>query len=232
MQNKGALSVFQKHLEREVFNSKEFHLLLSRIEYLSRIHLFRSVLSPIFSLFKREGESLFEAGRSVVGGIDRVAEGIFTAGVRAADKAVEMPIARVEGLFHRIILSTGRKFYPGTVYKGPIPTGEDILAVRKIPETEKEAQKFVNSAVRGARYDDLVEMYAPYSWRGIKMSYSAGELLGVGKTTFNKENRTVEFDVDLYEESLDKIIRKHNVWGLKQTEEGVAVHKAEITDIA
>lgn len=232
MQNKGILSVFHKHLEREVLNTAEFQRVINSIAYLGKMHLFKSVISPIFSLLKSRGESAIEAGCVGVDIVDSIAENTIELIEGIADKTLKLPVEITGDIAHRLILSTGRMFYAGASYKGPFPTEKGVRSLRKMPSTEKEAAEFVKSAVGSAKYEDILRIYAPYTWESIKLGYSAGELLNIENISFDRKNTTMVFDASLYEEGQDKILKKHNVWELKQeTEKGVAVHKAEITDM-
>lgn len=232
MQNKGVLSVFHKHLEREVLNTAEFHQLLECMRYFENIHLFKSVISPISAFLKNKGISSIRAGRVGIEVIDAVAEKTIEAAAVLTEKAIKIPINISENIVHRGILAAGRMFYPGDRYIGPAPTEKDIQVLRKMPSTQEEAQAFAEAAVKGAKYEDLIALYAPYTWRTIKTGYSVGELLDIERTTFDKSHKTIEFDANLYEEVQDVVIRKHNIWQLKQeTENKVAVFKAEIIDI-
>ncbi|KAI5190569.1 hypothetical protein NEMIN01_1107 [Nematocida minor] len=232
MRNKGILSVFHKHLQREVFNTREFQQIVDAISHLGSMHVFKSLITPALSATYRSSRGAVKAGHTGVKIVDAIAEEAVSKTLKIAEKVAELPALIAEEVFHRTVLRAGRVFWEGTPYRRQVNIEQHIKPMKKMPRTQKEASEFVHSAVEVAKYDDLIEMYAPYTWQNIKAGYSAGELLGVGTVGFESRSSTATFDVSLYDEMNDRIIRKHNVWKLKQGKsEGPTVYKAEITDI-
>ncbi|KAH9385331.1 uncharacterized protein NEMAJ01_0227 [Nematocida major] len=232
MTNKGLAYALQKHIKREVLESAEFAVLMARVQFLSEYSLVKYLLSPLCAHVKTAVKSAVGVGSVSIRALDAASEGVLAGGEFLIDGAVNASFGRAEDLVHGLFLGLGRCFWRGRPYEREFSPKKSLEKLRHALDSRESAQEFVVSALEGARYDDLLQEYAPYTWQTLREGYSRGVLLDVEGVS--QEGGRVEFDAYFYDEPNDAIRKKHSAWQIKSTDEKgqrPTIYKAEISDV-
>lgn len=230
MRNKGLLSVFHKHLEKEVLNTPEFLRIIERFNGLSEMFFLKEVIRPVFIQFFKKTKDITQKTIITLSAADLLIEKSSKNCATVLNHFFSLSILLSKDLIYTALIRTGRIFSNGMPYHSEIDIRKNIRVLKNTPQTQHEIKEFLTAAIESVRYDDILEHYAPYTWRTMKVNYSVGELLNIDSITH--KNNKISFDLSLYNEAADKIVEKHSIWHIKgEKGQNPTVHKIEVSDI-
>ncbi|OAG33457.1 hypothetical protein NEIG_01955 [Nematocida sp. ERTm5] len=232
MKTKGFLSVFQKHLQKEVLSTPEYKNLLRHVLCIKNSLISRYCISPICSRVFKLTKFTANTGATTLNIADVLLEAASTSIIDIMDKTISQPLNILSDIVYKPILHTGRLIYSGQPYKRNIDIKANNLQMKNLPMTQDQAKKLITAVIEGMHYDDLLQEYSPYAWRSIRVGYAPGELLDVNHVEYNRKKKELLFIADMYNEIEDKVHKKKSKWKIKNDKkDGVTVHKVEVSEI-